>query len=98
MKWASPLTLQQRLGRKRVRAGPQRQLLQISDPFEVPCLRCREDLLSQSPYIVLGRTPVHGVPVEGNVVRSVRHRIKHGGVQLVHRFRPPRSSHRHRLT
>jgi hypothetical protein len=50
--------------------------------------------LSQSPYVVLNLAPIHSVPVEGGVLRSVhRHAHRPSGVQLVHRFRSLRSSH-----
>jgi hypothetical protein len=68
------------------RAGPEHQLLQVADPFEVPRLRCREDPLPQTPYGLLGCTPAHSVPARMAILRSVHH---HRGVQLAHRFRCP---------
>jgi hypothetical protein len=56
---------------QRVHSGAEHQLLQIADPFEVPCLRRREDPLRQTPYAVLDRTPIHRVPVEDLALRSV---------------------------
>ena len=72
-----------------------------SEPFEVTCLRCREDPLPQTPYVVLGGPPIDRVPIKEVVLRSVHHnhRIRHRrrchchGVQLVLRFRCRR--HRH---
>src|SRR6201993_2157541 len=58
------------------------QLLQVADPFEVPLLCRREDSLPQPPYVIFDPTPVHGVPVDDLVLRSVHRR----GVQLAHRF------------
>ena len=66
-----------------------------SEPFEVTCLRCREDPLPQTPYGRLRRTPIHSMPSEGFVLRSVCHAASCGqrrelcshGIQLVLRFR-----------
>src|SRR5450756_2683687 len=44
---------------QRVSAGPEHQLLQIADPFEVPSLRRREDPLTQSPYVLFDSTPLN---------------------------------------
>ena len=74
---------------QRVGAGPEHQLLQVADPFEVPRLRRREDPLPQTPYGLLGCPPAHSVPARRTVLRSVHH---HRGVQLAHRFRCPCSS------
>jgi hypothetical protein len=61
----------------------------------MPCLRCREDALPQASYVRLDLAPVHAVPVEQAVLRSVRHATlirDRGrgwcgrGVQLVPRF------------
>jgi hypothetical protein len=72
-----------------VRAGPQQQLLQVTDPPQVPCLGCREDPLTQSSYVALNLPPIHSVPVKDGALRSVHHRARrHSGVQLAHRFRP----------
>ena len=74
---------------QRGRPGPEHQLLQVTDPSQVPRLRCREDPLPQTPYVILGLAPIHSIPARNNVLWSVRH---HRGVQLAHRFRCPRSS------
>ena len=66
-------------------AGPEHQLLQVTDPGKVPGLRCREDPPSQPPYVFFGLAPVHSVPVQAIVLRSV-HQI---GVQLVPWFGRP---------
>jgi len=58
---------------KRVGARAEHQLLQVSDPLEVPNLRRREDPLAQTPYVILSGAPVHSVPLEHNVLRSVHH-------------------------
>ena len=55
---------------------PKHQLLQTTGPLQVPCLRCREDTLPQTPYVVLDPLPVHLVPVENIVLRSVHHHSK----------------------
>ena len=68
-----------------VTAGAEHQLLQATDLSKVPGLRCREDPPSQPPYVLLGLAPVHSVPVQAIVLRSV-HQI---GVQLVPRFGRP---------
>ena len=68
------------------RTGPEHQLLQITDPSQVPRLRRREDPLPQTPYVILGLAPIHGIPARRNVLRSVHH---HRGIQLAHRFRCP---------
>ena len=65
-----------------VAAGAEHQLLQVADLSQVPGLRCREDPPSQTPYVLFDLAPVHSVPVEAIVLRSV-HQI---GVQLVPRF------------
>ena len=57
--------------RKRVGEATEHQLLQVADPRGVPSLRRREDPLSQPPYAVLDRCPIHGIPVENLVFRSV---------------------------
>src|SRR5881394_2737294 len=49
------------------------ELLQISDPFEVPFLRRREDPLSQPPYLVFDLPPSDGIPSEVQALRSVHH-------------------------
>jgi hypothetical protein len=54
-----------------VRTGTQHQPLQVADPFQVPGLRRREDSLPQPPYVVLDPTPIHSVPVQDIVLRSV---------------------------
>ena len=66
-------------------AGAEHQLLQAADPLQVPGLRCREDPPPQTPYALFGLAPVHSVPVQAIVLRSV-HQI---GVQLVPRFGRP---------
>jgi hypothetical protein len=58
---------------QRVRAGPEHQLLQVADPFQVPRLRRREDPLPQPPYVALRREPSHALPAPGPVLRSVHH-------------------------
>jgi len=68
---------------------PLLQILQVADPSQVPRLRCREDPQPQTPYVIPGLAPVHGIPDGDSVLWSVRH---HRGVQLAHRFRCPRSS------
>ncbi len=64
---------------KSVGARPEHQLLQTADPLEVPCLRCRKDTLTQTPYFVLDSGPVHQPPVEIVVLRSVR---RHGSAAV----------------
>ena len=59
--------------------------VQVTDLGKVPGLRCREDPPSQTPYVFFGLAPVHAVPVQAIVLRSV-HQI---GVQLVPRFGRP---------
>jgi hypothetical protein len=66
-------------------AGAEHQLLQAAGLSKVPGLRCREDPPSQTPYVLFGLAPVHSVPVQAIVLRSV-HQI---GVQLVPRFGRP---------
>ena len=90
---------------QRVRPGPEHQLLQIADLFEVPCLRCREDSLPQTPYVLLDRPPVDRRPVASDrpPVRSPRRQcpprprrgdqLRRHGVQLALRFRCHRSVH-----
>src|SRR6516165_6155878 len=58
------------------------QLLQTTDLLQVPCLARREDPLPQPPYVILGPSPVHTVPVQNIALRSVHLT----GVQLAHRF------------
>jgi hypothetical protein len=58
---------------QRVRPGTQHQLLQTTDPFQVPYLRGREDPLPQTPYVVLSGLPVNSKPVQDVVLRSVQH-------------------------
>ena len=65
-----------------VTAGTEHQLLQVPDPGKVPGLRCREGPPPQTPYMLFGPAPVHTVPAQAIVLRSV-HQI---GVQLVPRF------------
>ena len=60
-----------------VGAGPEHQLLQVADLLQVPCLRCREDPLPQTPYVLLDLPPVHSVPVQV-ALGSVRHSVRHG--------------------
>ncbi len=81
-----------------VGAGTQHQLLKVADLGKVPCPRCREDPLSESPYVVLDGSPVDRVPVEEVALRSVHPaaRSRHGrgrcrglrrrGVQRAHRL------------
>ena len=90
---------------QRVRPGTEHQLLQVPDPFEVPCLCCREDSLPQTPYVVVDCPPVDRRPVAGDVLRSVHHgdsarrdlrrgdQLRRHGVQLALRFRCHRSVH-----
>src|SRR6266568_7830434 len=59
---------------ERVGAGPKHQLLQIADLLEVPCLRCREDALPQTPYFPLDSGPVDRPPIEIAALRSVHQR------------------------
>ena len=80
-----------------VRSGAQHQPLQTSDPLQVPFLRRREDPLPQTPYFPLGPVPVHLVPVEQVILRSV-HRDRGRGVQRAHRFQRCRHRYLHRLT
>jgi hypothetical protein len=67
---------------QRAATGPEHQLLQVTDPFQVPGLRRREDPLPQPPYVLLGPAPVHLVPVRETALRSVhpgspgRHRAR----------------------
>ena len=86
---------------QRVGARAEHQLLQIADPLKVPHLRRREDPLTQTPYVILSGAPVHSVPLQHNVLRSVHHdgapndgshSLPHHGAQLALRFR----SHAHR--
>jgi hypothetical protein len=89
-------------------AGPEHQLLQTADLLEVPRLRCREDTLPQTPYVILGLPPADGLPVKDVALRSVhrpgrsRHgspgRPRHVGVQLAPRFQSHWSSILHRPT
>jgi hypothetical protein len=79
--------------------------------LEVSCLRCREDPLPQTPYVVLHSAPVDRRPVADLVLRSVHHnvrargrlrRLRHicrHGVQLVLRFRclSSRASQAHQI-
>ena len=96
--------------RECVGAGAEHQLLQIPDLGQVSCLRCREDALPQTPYVVLDLPPVDRRPVGDLVLRSVRragcgrsglrrpsHVCRHG-VQLALRFRCLWSSFLHGLT
>jgi hypothetical protein len=80
-----------------VRAGAEHQLLQVADLLQVPFPRCREDPLPQTSYVAVDPPPVHGIPVQDVVLRSVRPRHSRD-VQLVPWF--PRRCHRalHRLT
>ena len=70
-------------------------------------LRRREDPLAQTPYVILGGTPTHGVPHERIVLGSVHHDatargrshlLPRFGVQLVPRFRCLGHRVLHRLT
>jgi len=71
---------------QRVRLAPQHQLLQATDPLEVPHLRRLEDPPPQPSYVFLDLFPAHvfplQVPAKVVVVWSV-----HRGVQLAHTFR-----------
>ena len=80
-----------------LRFPPEHQLLQVADPFEVPRLRCREDPLPQTPYVLLGCAPAHSVAAPEAALRSVHH---FRGVQLALRFqrRCHRRSSRAHLT
>jgi hypothetical protein len=90
--------------RQRVGAGAEHQFLQVADLLEVPRPRCREDALSQPPYVLFDLSPVDGLPVGEVVLGSVHHgrdcrgsrsgyaRLRRRGVQLVPRFRRLRSS------
>jgi hypothetical protein len=57
----------------RVGVGAEHQLLQIPDFCQVSCLRCREDSLPQTSYVLLGLSPINRRPVQEFVVRSVHH-------------------------
>ncbi len=65
-----PAHAQQRVGTR-----AEHQLLQVADLLEVPCLRRREDPLPQTPYVVLDRTPINRMPIEGTALRSVHHHV-----------------------
>ena len=80
-----------------VRAGPQHQPLQTTDPLQVPFPRRREDPLPQTSYVLLDPIPVQLVPVGKVVLRSVHHDLCRG-VQLARRFQHHRHRHLHRLT
>ena len=58
-----------------VRAGTEHELLQIPDLGQVSCLRCREDTLPQTPYVILGPLPVDRPPAGDVVLRSVHHEV-----------------------
>ena len=63
-----------------VGAGTEQQLLQVADPFEVACLRCREDPLPQPPYAIFHGTPVDRVPIQDLALRSVHRHHRWWGV------------------
>ena len=56
---------------ERVSARTKHQLLQVTDPLQVPRPTCREDPLAQTPYALLTGTPINSVPVENLVLWSV---------------------------
>ena len=56
---------------QRAAAGPEHQFLQVADLLQIPGPRCREDPPPQPPYVLLGLTPVHLVPVRETVLGSV---------------------------
>ena len=72
---------------QRVGVRTEHQLLQIADPFEVPCLTRRENPLPQTAHVLLGGTPINSVPLHKNVRRSVHVSGDRLGVQLVLRLR-----------